>query len=320
MKEKRLHRFNVLVEWFREYLTINNYRSRTIGDYLFELSFFRRWVEQETDLEDIDDFTPGIINTYTALLYSRHLAATTIRHKLAVLSSFFKTLFCENKMYIDISECLLLPSLKKRLPLHILTEQEAADIFKYLEDTSNKITKVRTKNDALWLRNHSMFEMLYSTGIRNAELGNLFLDHINYHDAVVHIHGKGGKERLVPIGETSLRVVRRYIRHARPVLISKNIPYVFISYRGRKLDNRSTETIVHNIVYNSPIEKHATVHGIRHSCATHMLNRGADIRYVQELLGHENLSSTQIYTHVSINRLKQSHKAHHPREQEGFLD
>lgn len=311
----RLHRFDILTAWYGEYLTIQSYRPRTIKDYLFELSFFRRFVEKESDKQDIDEFDNELLKNYTASLYNRNCVPHTIHHKIAALRSFFKALYGERKLYVDLSEHLIMPRIGKKLPSGVLTEAETQQLFKYLENRTES-KPVHTFEDALAVRDRALIEVLYSTGVRRNELLNIRLTDVNYSDGLITIiEGKGGKDRVVPVGGTALFAVDTYVREARPRL-SGACPtdYLFVNRWGKQLGAQGLSDIVNNVITKSGLQKHIRVHDMRHTCATHMLNHGADIRYVQELLGHASLSSTQIYTHVSINKLKETHDKYHPRE------
>ena len=316
-KERSFHRFTVLVAWFTEYLTTGGYRKRTVSDYVPELLSFRRWLCENTDIDDIDDITAEILGDYTASLYSRSLASATINRKIAVLRSFFGALHRENKLYADLRQYLHAPKISRPLPKALLSEAEMAGVFSYLERRTS-FTTVKNRPEALQLRDRALFEVAYGTGMRRCELMALTPDDINYDDGVIFIRdGKGGKQRVVPLGETGMRVVHRYVTEGRPYL-KPQTPVLFVSVRGKAIDHYSILVTVQRILRAAGIHKKATLHSIRHCCATHMLNRGADIRYVQEMLGHASLNTTQVYTRVSINRLRQTHAKHHPREQGDF--
>ncbi len=316
---KRFHRFDIIIAWYGEFISVSNYRPRTVKDYCFELSYFRRWTEKHTPLDDIDDLTGQHLQHYSTWLYDKQLSPTTVHHKLSALTNFFTTLYEHNKLYTDLSRHIHLPRIPKRLPADILTEQEIQKVFTWLEDRANAIGEIRFY-EALHLRNHAVFEVLYSTGMRRSEVLGAQLTDIRYDDGLIYIEGKGGKNRVAPIGGVSLQAVKRYVRHARHILAKPDSEYLFVSRRGSKMSNQTIRQIVMDVTRSAGITRHVKVHSIRHSCATHMLNSGADIRYVQELLGHADLSSTQVYTHVSIEKLKQTHAKYHPREKGELCD
>jgi integrase/recombinase XerC len=311
----RFHRLDVLAAWYREYLSVNGYRPRTVADYTFELSFFRRFLERETYKKDIEEIDAELLRNYTSWLYTRECTPHTIHHKLAALRNFFTVLYEQHKLYINLTDALIMPRVNKSLPGTVLSEKEMADVFEYLESRTEK--PVRSFNDALLVRDRAILEVLYSTGMRRNELLNLHIGDINAANGIITIReGKGGKDRVVPIGRIGIDTLDTYIRTARPRLagiVTKD--ELFLNRWGGCLGQQGVKDIVTRIIERAGITKHVRVHDIRHTCATHLLDNGADIRYVQELLGHESLSSTQIYTHVSINKLKESHRKYHPREQ-----
>lgn len=311
----RLHHLDMLLAWYEEYLTINNYRPRSIQAYSFDLSLFRRFLSDKTDLEDIDDLTPQLLRDYVAALYDKGNSAGTIHHKLAALNGFFKAAYEEKKLYADYRGHINLPRVNKKLPANILTEEETRKIFDYHESVTDDL-QVKTPDDALLLRDRAIFEVFYSTGIRRNEATGLKLADVDYENGLMFIHeGKGGKDRVVPIGRIALGSIRRYAIEARPLLTTEGNDFLFINRAGRHISHNTIRAIVIKVVKAAGLTKHVKIHGIRHTCATHMLNHGADIRYVQELLGHASLSSTQVYTHVSIKKLKETHAKCHPREQ-----
>lgn len=315
MKTKRLHQFDILVNWLEEYLLINGYRSRTIQSYLHELSLFRRWLAELPGFHDLDELHKDDLHNYTLYLFSRNLAPKTIHCKLTALKCFFTALYEENKLYKNLATAVTLPRIGKRLPTNILTEEDTEKLFAILEAKTDDLI-VRDLFDALLIRNRLLLELLYSCGLRSGEIRNLTLDSIEYGKGLLTVlNGKGGKDRVIPVGSVALNLLERYVAEARPLLATKGSGFILLlSRRGNMLSVTTLGTVVSTYVKEAGIEKHIRVHDLRHTCATHMLNAGADIRYVQELLGHKSLSSTQLYTHVAIDKLKKSHNTFHPRE------
>lgn len=309
------HRFDVLAAWYEEHLTINGYRPRTIADYCFELSFFRRFVEENTDLSDIDDLTAQTLRLYMTSLYDRNLAPGTVHHKCSALINFLGAIYDENKFYTDLRPHIALPRTGRKLPATILSEKETQRVFAYLEELTGAL-HIHDYTEAVLMRDHAMLELMYSTGVRLAEVIALDLCDIDYDTGLVQVRGgKGGKDRVVPIGATSLMVLRRYVHDARPV-IATDPNALFVTRFGWRTGVQTVRDMLTRVMKGAAVDRHVTPHAIRHTCATHLLNNGADIRYVQELLGHASLSSTQVYTHVSIDKLKQTHARYHPREQQ----
>lgn len=317
---KRLQRFKILQHWFSEYQqTELHHRPRTIKDYAFEISYFRKWIESNTDLQDIDDLTHDTIVDFNSALYDKNLKAGIIHHKLAVLNSFFKALYDQPKIYIDLAGVVPLPRLSKTLPANYLTEQEIDTVFKYIEQKLDGLT-MNSLEDARMLRTAAIFEMLFATGMRKAECTGLMLNHINYDDGLVEIHeGKGGDDRVVPIGETSLKIIRWYVADARKFFAVKDSTYLFTAQNRSTITGRSIETFIKNLVKDAGIKKNVTVYGIRHSFSTILLQRNANLRYLQAYLGHKCLSSTQRYLHTSDARLKEVYNKCHPRQNKRYL-
>lgn len=310
----RLHHLDVLTAWYREYMTVKNFRPRSIKNALHDLSFFRRFLEGKTELADIDDLTPSLLHDYAAYLYDRGNSASTIHRKLSTLSSFFGAVYENKKLYADYRGYVHLPRLNKTLPSNIPTEEDTRRVFAYLESATNALL-VKNKNDAVLLRDRAVFEVLYSSGLRRNELTGLTLADVDYDGGFMFVRqGKGGKDRLVPVGRTALESLRRYVLEARPLLAANDCDALFVSRRGFKMGDMTIKEGVERVTKAAGLRKHVRVHALRHACATHLLNAGADIRYVQELLGHACLTSTQVYTHVSISKLKETHAKHHPRE------
>jgi integrase/recombinase XerD len=196
----------------------------------------------------------------------------------------------------------------------LLTEEEVNRIFDYY--TGVPICR-RPREDAHFFRDHAILEVLYGCGLRNGEMEKLSVEDISFDNGTVTVRdGKGGHGRLVPIGEAGLQALRRYLHTARPKLNVHNKPELFLNRFGYPMGEAGFLYIVKEAAKKAGINKRITVHGFRHSCATHMLNKGADIRYVQELLGHKSLNTTQHYTHLSIKDLKEAHHKYHPRERE----
>jgi site-specific recombinase XerD len=311
----RFHRYELLAAWFKEYLTIKNYLPRTIKDYTYELTRFERFLKTETDINDLDDLQADYIKAYMSWLYQHQAAPRSIHNRLAALKCFFRTLYTEQKLYIDLSNVVHMPRVGKTLPTNILTEEESKKVFDYLE--SRTLYEVHSLDQAIIVRDRLVLELLYATGLRKGELLNITLGDCNLSDGLLTIHkGKGNKDRVVPLGKYAVAALENYIRIARPFLAHiYTADHLLLNKMGKPLSNGGAiESAIKKALSGAGISKHIRVHDMRHTCATHMLNHGADIRYVQELLGHSCLSSTQVYTHVSIKKLQETHHKFHPRE------
>jgi tyrosine recombinase XerC len=284
------------IEKFIRYLEIEkNYSKHTIINYRLDLSDFNKFLG-ETPLEKIDYL---FLRKYLAILKEKNLGTRSILRHLSTLRSFFR--FLTREGYLKTNPILLLSSPKpdKHLP-QFLTEEE---VIRLIGATfSNK------KIDERSLRDRAILETFYSTGIRISELVGLSIDDVDFISGVVKVLGKGKKERIAPIGEAALTSIRNYLNKRK-----KQTEAVFLNKNGKRITDRGVRGIVGKYIRLAGIKQGVSPHTLRHSFATHLLNRGADLRSVQELLGHANLSTTQIYTHLTTDRLKSVYDKAHPR-------
>ncbi len=244
--------------------------------------------------QNIADLTEDEIQTY---LYSFQDSSKTKAHYLTVLKSFYD--FLVDKKRIEINPCLniKMPKIGKRLP-KFLTEDE---IIKLLDFDPKK---------PLEYRNKAMLELLYATGMRISELLNLRLASYNKEDEIIKVMGKGSKERIIPISAIAIKYLDLYINEYRNFLVKNDTDYLFLNYNGQKMTRQGFFKILVKRCEESHINKEISPHIIRHSFATHLLNNGANLRIIQELLGHENLSTTEIYSHISNEKIKDDYKNH----------
>ena len=281
------------IQKFLSYLEIEkNYSAHTLLNYHIDLKEFFKFLGT-TPLSQVD-YT--VLRRYLAQIRQRQLKPRTIARKLSCLRSFFKFLQREGLIQQNPAALLLTPKLDKPLP-HFLTEEET---FKLME--SPKDDKISS------LRDRAIFETLYSAGIRVSELVGLNIDQVDFISNLVRVMGKGKKERLVPVGDKAVDAIKQYL-DAR--VVKHNA--VFLNKSGGRLSDRSVRNIINKYIKLTSVQQHVSPHMLRHSFATHLLNRGADLRSVQELLGHVNLSTTQIYTHLTTEKLKSVYDKAHPR-------
>ena len=282
-----------LVVKFLSHLEIEkNYSTHTLINYQIDLKEFFIFLGTTT-IEKVDY---SILRRFLAQLRGRNLKSRSVARKLSSLRSFFKYLQREKIVSSNPAAILVTPKLDKPLP-HFLSEQEALKMVEAPND--DKISQ---------LRNKAIFETLYSTGIRVSELVGLDLEDVDFISNIIRVMGKGKKERLVPIGNNALEAIQHYVDKR----IQKST-ILFLNKNGTRLNARSVSNIINKCVLQQAIAQHVTPHMFRHSFATHLLNRGADLRSVQELLGHVNLSATQIYTHLTTEKLKKVYDQSHPR-------
>ena len=264
------------------------------------MEFFSYLKEEKKDYKDVSyDFIKG----YLMVLYNRKLSRSTISRKLSALRSFYKYLFNQDIINTNPFDYVSTPKKEKKLP-NYLGVIELETIF-----------NIPDLNTSLGQRNRLILELLYATGIRVGELVNIKLNDIDLNRKEIRILGKGNKERIDLFGEYCLDYINLFINDGRTKIIKKNnssCDYLIINNRGNKITTRAVEQIINDIVKKASIKKHVSPHMLRHSFATHLLNNGCDILTVKELLGHESLESTQIYTHVSNERLREVYLKCHP--------
>ncbi len=292
-------------EWKKQYTNYiyyeKNLSKNTILAYCKDLEQFLNFCKvKEVSIKEIDHL---IIRKYLALLYSDGLKKTSISRKVSALRSFFN--FLKREGYIDKS-----PMLK------ILGVKQYTKIPQFLCIRETEMLLDMPDNSSVYgIRDKAILELLYSTGIRVGELINLNIEDINLSNNILKVMGKGQKERIVPVNDTALKFIEYYINCGRLKLInnSKKEDALFLNCFGRRLSARSVRNILNKYIKMASIKKNISPHTIRHSFATHMLDNGADLRIVQELLGHVKLSTTQIYTHVTNSKIKQIYNDKHPR-------
>lgn len=303
-----------LIEQFIEYLrNQKRYSLHTIRNYQIDLRQFSEFValrearsEGENSDAGIGMIDSQVIRTYLGSLYGR-FRRSTIARKLSAVRSFF--LFLERKGLTKWNPAadIATPKLEKYMPTYLLVDE----VFRLLERPE--------REKPLGLRDLAILEVLYSCGFRVSELEALTISSIDFDERLVRVIGKGDKERIVPIGRQALQAVRNYLeatQYLRPrnVYISRDEP-LFINFRGGALSGRSIGRIIKKYAIESGLTADVSPHSMRHTFATHLLDGGADLRAVQELLGHESLSTTQKYTHVSLDRLMEVYDKAHPRSQ-----
>lgn len=245
------------------------------------------------------------VRAYLAVLNERQYSKATIARKLATLRSLYKFLVKRGKIGSNPVTVVRTPKQEKRLPRFLEYEEV------------KRLLETPPANNWLGARDRAIMETLYSTGIRVSELVGLNMDDVDFLGEVVHVRGKGKKERIAPIGSSALQVIQHYMefRNKRAQSNSNfDSKVLFVNKHGRRLSTRSVRRKMDKYLKIAGLDPAISPHTLRHSFATHMLNNGADLRSVQELLGHQSLSTTQIYTHLSTKKLKEVYEGAHPRE------
>ncbi|UCH12549.1 MAG: tyrosine recombinase XerC [Candidatus Omnitrophota bacterium] len=283
------------IDKFIRYLQIERESSvHTIRNYTIDLLVFAEFLKDKK-IEEVDYLT---LRKFLAYLRSINLSKSSIARKLSALRSFFKFLAREGYIKTNPISGLSTPKKEKKLPVFM----EEEEVAKLLEAPGDDLTGARDS---------AVLEALYSSGMRVSELTGINVDNVDFVAEAVKLYGKGKKERLIPIGKKAIGAIRRYRNKLPDKFSSKEA--LFLNKRGGRLSDLSVRRIVNKYIQTVTKKENISPHTLRHSFATHLLNRGADLRAVQELLGHANLSTTQIYTHITTERLKEVYDKAHPR-------
>jgi integrase/recombinase XerC len=303
---------SAVIDRFVDYLTVERGASpHTCRAYRKDLELFSAFLQEQglsLDVTKIDYLT---IRLYLGHLYrGKRIKRTSVKRKLASLRTFFKYLKREGIVEKNPAKMVAIPKGGKDLP-HTLSVDEA---FRFLA--------IPDSTSPLGSRDRAILEFLYSSGLRVGELTALSLDDLDLGAGMVRVMGKGSKERMVPIGSKAVEALRLYLTH-RGELLAKwhtDTRYLFLNHQGGRLTARSVGRMIKKYLLLAGIMKETTPHTFRHSFATHLLDAGADLRGIQELLGHASLSTTQKYTHVSSAKLMEVYDRSHPRARKGQRD
>jgi integrase/recombinase XerD len=266
------------------------------------LEEFADWLSRTKQVTDPRNVTLAQIGDYLAFRKRGGLAAASIKLIVVAVKIFFRFLLARKKIEHDIAETLPLPRVERYLP-ETLNELQVEQLLGAIPT-----------NAPLGLRDRAMVELLYASGLRISELTSARLENLSLDEGVIRVTGKGNKTRLVPVGRKARDAIATYLQSERPKLVRKRTgSEIFLSVRGTKLTTVRVWQIVKALAKNAGLEANIYPHLLRHSFATHLLTNGADLRIIQEMLGHADISTTQIYTHVDQGRLKAVHRKFHPR-------
>ena len=283
-----------LINEFTKYIKGKNYSNLTLKSYIDDLYYFYSYVKKdELSIKEND------VREYLTYLNEKEEKSTSVRRKISTLKTFYKFLYTNN--YMDKKDYpmtrVAVPKTEKRLPKFIYYN----DLLEIINESSKTNDNVRDK---------LIIEMLYATGVRVSELVNIKINDIDFENKRIIVHGKGNKERVVYYGDYAKEVLEEYLS----VHYRKDTEYLFVNSKGYKLTDRGVRYIIDKIMDKLSIKTHVTPHVLRHTFATDMLNNGCDIKVVQELLGHSSLRATEIYTHVTNERLKEVYYTYFPRQ------
>lgn len=282
--------------WLEEGLARN-----TLESYRRDLEQFAAWLGRAHHLNLLDAGQSDLL-AYLSHRFAAHVKATTSSRLLSSLRRFYRYQLRQGKIQKDPTLQIEMPKLPRSLPKSL----SEADV--------EALLNAPCVGESLGLRDRAMLETLYATGLRVSELVTLPLQGLSLEMGVVRVMGKGSKERLVPLGAEAVDWLQRYLLEARPVLLAgKPDAAVFVTQRGGAMTRQAFWYLIKRYAAQAGLSSALSPHTLRHAFATHLLNHGADLRVVQMLLGHSDISTTQIYTHVARERLKQLHAVHHPR-------
>ena len=297
---------------FTEYLVAEkNASPHTLESYLNDLSQFEEFLKQSGHAGESTDFKIETIDrlavrSYLGFLYDKKLAASTMRRKLSTLSSFFRFLCRENYLPSNIIKTIPAPKMENKLPSFLSVDE----MFRLIDLPKGE--------GFLVIRDRSILELFYSTGIRISELVSLKTQDLNMATHMVKVLGKGRKERVLPFGRKCFEALKKYtsVRLEKLSATRTNSEFFFLNHRSKGISTRGVRKIIGKYVTTGNFSGKVTPHSIRHSFATHLLEGGADLRSIQELLGHSSLSTTQKYTHLTIDKLVETYDQAHPRAKE----
>lgn len=292
----------------------SGFADYTVYDYRMRLRKFLRWLEANyPGIQNPSEIPKEAVADYQMFLYKsvtkrkKRLSVSTQHRWLGIVLWWLRWMLAQEKILINPGATIQLPKRPHRIPRNYLSLKEM-----------QKLLRAPDLSTHMGIRNRAILEVFYSSGIRAGELRRIKTDHLNLQEGrLTVVEGKGGKDRVVPLGKAAVYFLFQFIEQSRPVLLKgKNHNYVFVTYKGDPISYDAVSILVEQVGKAAGIKRKITAHALRHTCATLMLRGKADIRHIQELLGHSSLSSTQIYTRVEIGDLKKVHAKCHPRERE----
>ncbi len=294
---------------FERFIEIKNFSRHTQKNYISDLRQFLAFLKEigvEAEQGGRVHIEPDVIRTFLGNLYRRKVKKVTVMRKIASLRAFFKFLFREGRIPFNPAEMVQAPRAEKHIPTVLPLEEMHA------------LLETDFSGDFYGSRDRAILELLYSSGIRVNELSQLNMDDIDFGQGLIKVRGKGKKERIVPVGDPAMLALKKYIENRREMVKKESFMQdpefpVFLGKKGTRLTTRSVGRIVDKYILKSGVNKKISPHTLRHTFATHLMEGGADLRVIQELLGHESLSTTQRYTSMSAQRLMDVYDKTHPK-------
>lgn len=291
------HMNNIYISDFLSYLEVEaNYSKNTINSYENDLNKFEEYYKSK----DLLKITSKDIEKYIQTL--SYLAPTTVSHNISSLKTFYSYFLKQGRISNNPTDGIKSPKLGIHLPTYLTI------------DEVNKLLDIEV-TDAFSSRNKAILELMYATGLRISEVISLEFKNIDYDECIIRVMGKGSKERIVPVNDYAIKYLKEYIDNYRPELVKNEINnYIFLNNHGRMLTRQGIFKMIKNYAALKNIKKTIGPHTLRHTFATHLLENGADLRVIQELLGHSDISTTQIYTHLTKEALHNEYKKYFPRD------
>ena len=288
---------NIYISDFLSYLEVEaNYSKNTINSYENDLNKFEEYYENK----DLLKITSKDIEKYIQTLSD--LAPTTVSHNISSLKTFYSYFLKQVRISNNPTDGIKSPKLGIHLPTYLTI------------DEVNKLLDIEV-TDAFSSRNKAILELMYATGLRISEVISLEFKNVDYGECIIRVMGKGSKERIVPVNDYAIKYLKEYIDNYRPELVKNEINnYIFLNNHGRMLTRQGIFKMIKNYAALKNIKKTIGPHTLRHTFATHLLENGADLRVIQELLGHSDISTTQIYTHLTKEALHNEYKKYFPRD------
>lgn len=300
-KNQILDSYRNFILKFKTYLIAEKVVSNnTIISYITDLQEFFLYISNNLNIKDITLINRSIVRSFISYLQQHGYKKSSIGRKINALRHFFK--FLTIKKYIQHNPILYLSTIKKEKILPSFLTKEEVD----------KLLSLMTPQDFFTARDRALLELLYSSGLRISEVAQLDENDIDIYEGLVTVKGKGNKERVVPVGEVALKYIKEYLRYK--YMKGFNSKEIFVNKFGKRLSVRGIRKIIMKWIKKASIHKKVSPHTFRHTFATHLLESGCDLRSIQEMLGHKSLSTTNIYTHVTLQRLKKIYERIHPRK------
>ncbi|MBW7857868.1 MAG: site-specific tyrosine recombinase XerD [Leptonema sp. (in: Bacteria)] len=292
-----------LIKEFQDYLLVERGLSEnSIFAYSYDIKKFLDFYAKKMKNKAIHATTPDDIVAFLKMQQDMNISTRSRARELAALRQFFGYLRDEGRINVNPADKVEPPEIKRNLPDY-LTVAEIHQLFSVFDE-----------NDPYEIRDRAIFEMMYSSGLRISEACTMKFSDVDLKNLMIAVQGKGGRERLIPFGQQSKEIIEDYLINSREVILrDRDSEFLFVSKKGEGLNRKSVWRLLKKYISRTGITKTVTPHTFRHSFATHLIENNADLRSVQELLGHLDIATTQIYTHMATSQLKEVHKKHHPR-------